>query len=177
MAHGVRVRPCARAPLRPGYRVTRLRVMDWRQSGRHFTVAVFVVWRGSVLLHRHRKLRLWLPPGGHIEPGELPDEAAVREVFEETGVRVTLIGERREDVEDPRQLHRPAGVQLEHIGPGHEHMDLIYFAVPTGSTGIKPESDVELTGWYGPGEWEALPLNSEVRGWCERALSEVSEAG
>lgn len=134
---------------------------------------MFVVCRGSVLLHRHRKLGMWLPPGGHIEPGELPDEAAVREVLEETGVRVSLLGERREDVEDPRQLHRPAGVQLERIGPGHEHIDLIYFAVPADSAEVIPESDGDLAGWYGPGEWEALPLNAEVRGWCERAISEV----
>lgn len=154
-----------------------MKTVDWRGSGRHFTVAVFVVWRGSVLLHRHRKLRLWLPPGGHVEPGELPDEAAVREVLEETGVEVGLTGERRADVKDPRQLHRPAGVQLEHIGPDHEHIDLIYFAAPVGATGIRPESEEDLTGWYSPGEWEGLPLNAEVRGWCERAISELSGSG
>lgn len=126
-----------------------------------------------MLLHRHRKLGMWLPPGGHIEPGELPDEAAAREVFEETGVEVVLLGERREDVEDPRQLHRPAGVQLERIGPDHEHIDLIYFAVPAGSTAVEPESDEDLAGWYGPDQWAALPLNAEVRGWCERAIAEV----
>ena len=42
---------------------------------REFTVAVFVVHDDRVLLHFHRKLSLWLPPGGHIEPNELPDEA------------------------------------------------------------------------------------------------------
>jgi len=154
-----------------------LEPVDWRGSGRHFTVAVFVVWRGSVLLHRHPKLGLWLPPGGHIESGELPDEAAVREVYEETGVEVGLTGERREDIGEPhhpRQLHRPAGVQLEGIGPGHEHIDLIYFAAPVGATGVKPESEGDLTGWYGPPEWDGLPLNAEVRGWCERALRELS---
>ena len=91
-------------------------------------MAVFVVWEGKVLLHHHRKLGMWLPPGGHIEKNELPDAAAVREVLEETGLDVELVGERREDVEDPVQLHRPAGVQLENIGPGHQHIDLIYFA-------------------------------------------------
>src|SRR5215217_484082 len=85
---------------------------------RHFTVAVFVVHDGCVLLHYHRKLGKWLPPGGHIEENELPDEAAVREVWEETGLRIELVGERREDVTDPVQLHRPAGVQLENIAPG-----------------------------------------------------------
>jgi 8-oxo-dGTP pyrophosphatase MutT (NUDIX family) len=42
-----------------------------------------------------------------MEQDELPDDAAVREVFEETGIRVGLAGERREDIEDPVQLHRP----------------------------------------------------------------------
>lgn len=144
--------------------------MDWRQSGRHFTVAVFVVWEGSVLLHRHRKLGIWLPPGGHIEPGELPDEAAAREVLEETGIKVELFGEKREDIEDPVQLHRPAGVQLERIGPEHEHIDLIYFARPTGPTAIRVEFEKEKVGWYAREDWDAMGVNAEVQGWCIRAL-------
>lgn len=141
------------------------------QTGRHFTVAVFVVWEGKVLLHRHRKLGMWLPPGGHIEKDELPDEAAVREVMEETGIAVELVGERREDVDDPVQLHRPAGVQLEDIGPGHQHIDLIYFAIPRGPTEIQAYYSEDRVGWYGPGDWEAMRVNAEVTGWCERALS------
>ncbi len=151
--------------------------MDWREHGRHFTVAVFVVRDGKVLLHRHRKLGMWLPPGGHIERDELPDEAAVREVLEETGVEVDLVGERREDVEDPVQLHRPAGVQLEDIGPGHQHIDLIYFATPRGSTEIGQEFSADKVGWYGPEEWDGMIVNAEVRGWCERALSALAGYG
>ncbi len=145
--------------------------MESEQTGRHFTVAVFVVWRGKVLLHHHRKLGMWLPPGGHIERDELPDNAAVREVFEETGLNVELVGERRDDVGDPVQLHRPAGVQLENIGPGHQHIDLIYFARPTNSTNIWAEFSAEKVGWYAPEDWDAMAVNAEVRGWCERALS------
>jgi 8-oxo-dGTP pyrophosphatase MutT (NUDIX family) len=145
--------------------------MGSEQTGRHFTVAVFVVWDGRVLLHRHRKLGLWLPPGGHIEEGELPDEAAAREVWEETGLRVELVGERREDVTDPLQLHRPAGVQLENIGPGHQHIDLIYFARPAGSTEIRDEFAGDRVGWYGPEDWDDMEVNAEVRGWSERALA------
>jgi 8-oxo-dGTP pyrophosphatase MutT (NUDIX family) len=144
--------------------------MSSEQTGRQFTVAVFVVWEGKVLLHLHRKLGMWLPPGGHIERDELPDEAAVREVFEETGVEVELVGERREDVDDPVQLHRPAGVQLENIGPGHQHIDLIYFARPRGPTQISAHFEVDQVGWYGPEDWARMPLNAEVKGWCEWAL-------
>ena len=58
---------------------------------REFTVAVFVVHDGAVLLHRHKKLDMWLPPGGHVEPGELPDEAAIRETKEEAGLDIVLV--------------------------------------------------------------------------------------
>ncbi len=145
-------------------------------SGRHFTVAVFVVWEEKVLLHLHRKLGMWLPPGGHIERDELPDAAAVREVLEETGLPVRLAGEKREDVEDPVQLHRPAGVQLENIGPGHQHIDLIYFAVPAGPTKVQESFNEDKVGWYGPEDWNEMPLNPEVRGWCERALAALASS-
>ena len=127
------------------------------------------------MLHRHRKLEMWLPPGGHVEKDELPDEAAVREVLEETGVEVELVGERREDVTDPVQLHRPAGVQLEYIGPGHEHIDLIYFARPRGSVKIRAEFEKDKVGWYSPEDWNSLGVNAEVRGWCERALAALHD--
>ncbi len=142
-------------------------------TGRHFTVAVFVASGGKVLLHLHEKLGMWLPPGGHVEEGELPDDAAVREVLEETGIQVELVGEKREDVSDPVQLHRPAGVQLENIAPGHQHIDLIYFAKPEGSTTIHQDFLESKVGWYGPEDWDAMAVNAEVRGWCERALSEM----
>jgi 8-oxo-dGTP pyrophosphatase MutT (NUDIX family) len=151
--------------------------MSSGRTGRHFTVAVFVVWEGKVLLHLHRKLAMWLPPGGHIEEDELPDEAAVREVFEETGVEGELVGERREDVTDPVQLYRPAGVQLENIGPGHQHIDLIYFAKPPGSTEIRAVYNEDRVGWYGPEDWHQMRVNAEVTGWCERALTALESYG
>lgn len=40
----------------------------------------------KLLLTHHRILNKWLPPGGHVEADESPDEAVLREVFEETGL-------------------------------------------------------------------------------------------
>ena len=146
---------------------------------REFTVAVFVVHRGRVLLLFHPKLGMWLPPGGHIEPGELPDEAAIREVFEETGVRVRLVGEPGVDVDYPRQLARPAGIQLEDIGPGHQHIDLVYFAVPLEEDCAVSEECAarDRAGWYDPAELEALGANAEIRAWVARAVDASKRAG
>lgn len=76
-----------------------------------------------------------------------------------------LVGEKREDVSDPVQLHRPAGVQLENIGPGHQHIDLIYFAKPAPPTRVGGDYSKDKVGW------DDMLVNPEVRCWCERALS------
>lgn len=42
----------------------------------------------KILLIKHKKMGLWLCPGGHLETNETPHQAAEREFFEETGIRV-----------------------------------------------------------------------------------------
>ncbi len=32
----------------------------------------------------------------------------------------------------------------------------------------------EKVGWYAQEDWEGMPSNAEVRGWCERALASLS---
>ncbi len=140
---------------------------------RDFATSTFVVWRGRVLLHRHKKLGKWLPCGGHIDPHELPDEAAAREVFEESGVAVELVGEKALSVEPPRQLLRPRGVQLEPIGPGHEHIDLVYFARPVSAYSGYLRGDDPSLGWYSEEALAQLDLSDEIRAWIGLALAEI----
>lgn len=145
---------------------------------RHFTVAVFVVHERRVLLHYHHKLGKWLPPGGHVEDNELPDEAAVREVLEETGIRARLLGARGLPIDEPRQLVVPAGIQVERIYAGHEHIDLVYFARPDPDVLDAAEVDPILAesdrvGWYAATELVDLGVNDEIRAWAQRALGAV----
>lgn len=58
---------------------------------RCMTAAGFLVHNNNMLLVKHTMLGVWLAPGGHVEPNELPHQAAEREFFEETGVKVRAI--------------------------------------------------------------------------------------
>lgn len=95
----------------------------------HFTAAGLVISAAAparILLVLHRKLELWLPPGGHFEPadGGDPLRAALREVREETGV-------------DARpHPHAPAPFDLDaHTIPArpempeHRHLDVRFLLV------------------------------------------------
>ena len=99
---------------------------------RHFTATGYVAHRGRVLLHWHPKVKAMLPPGGHIEAGEDPVTAVLREIREETGLAAEVMArDMPVVVAYPRQLPPPETIMVEDIddpaaGP-HEHIDLIYF--------------------------------------------------
>jgi 8-oxo-dGTP pyrophosphatase MutT (NUDIX family) len=82
----------------------------------HVTASAIVVGPRGVVLHRHRRLHRWMQPGGHVEPGETPEMAVLRECAEETGLPVT---------------HPRAGPDLIHVdvhraSRDHVHLDLRY---------------------------------------------------
>ena len=95
---------------------------------RHFTATVLVIYKHRVLLHRHKKFGSLLPVGGHVDRDELPEEAALREVSEESGLEVELHNADSVSFPDVRRLIRPAHVLLININEYHQHIDFVYFA-------------------------------------------------
>lgn len=126
------------------------------ETTRHFVTSVYVVNDGAALLHEHDRLDLWLPPGGHIDRDELPHEAAKREVYEETGLEVTLVADRPGVEADlARPLPVPQQLQLEDINVhdgtvGHQHIDFVYFATAPERT-LDPQP-----GEQPPADWAWL---------------------
>lgn len=81
----------------------------------HVTASAVVVGPHGTLLHVHRRLGRWLQPGGHVDPGEEPAAAALRETHEETGVAA------RHPADGPALIHVDAHPALDHL-----HLDLRY---------------------------------------------------
>lgn len=113
---------------------------------RHFTVTGFVVDGDRTLLHWHRKLGLWLPPGGHVDRDEDPVQAVLREVLEETGIVGEIVPHRPPFAyANVQQLETPISMivadVVEEAGT-HQHIDMCYVVRPKpGADRGEPEED------------------------------------
>lgn len=106
-------------------------------------VDTFVVNGDAVLLRLHEKYNLWGSPGGHIDSGEDVNEAAVREVWEETGLKVTLIGPAgwtKTDTDTNKDLVPPIFINRHRINDTHEHSAFIFVA-KSESREINPQEE------------------------------------
>jgi len=144
---------------------------------RHFTATTFVVRDGKVLLHLHPKQQLWLPPGGHIERDELPDDAARREIEEETGLKLRLHSEREASALAVEMacavVPQPAFILIENINPYHQHIDFTYFASVDGAMDSIDDAVVFQTGfrWFSPDELTMDGVPQNVREGARRAVA------
>jgi len=125
-----------------------------RELDKHFVVAGYIVHSGKLLLVAHKKLGKWLPPGGHIDGKETPEEALRREIAEETGLQVEIIADRdtNSDDESTRSLLRPQHMQVEDIDESHQHIDLIYFCRAVDDTIYLEGKKLAAARWFSPKE-------------------------
>jgi len=107
----------------------------------HVTSSAIVVGRAGVLLHRHKRLGIWIQPGGHLEPGEDLAAGAVRETREETGLAPV----------HPPGGPRPVHVDVHDGGRGHVHLDLRWLLLADGPP-RPPGGESQDVAWFG---WDA----------------------
>lgn len=139
---------------------------------RDFTATTFVVSDGRTILLYHRKLGAWFPPGGHVHPDELPCEAAVREVREESGLEVELISQRsRMGTVDV--LCQPECILLENIESDHQHIDLIYFARVVGGRLSPSKSESDGYRWCTAEDLEDPVIHEDIRRLGKMAIEKA----
>jgi 8-oxo-dGTP pyrophosphatase MutT (NUDIX family) len=104
----------------------------------HVTASAFMVSARGVVLHLHRKLGIWVQPGGHIDDGEDPATAARREGIEETGLTIVT----------PADEARLCRVDV-HPGPsGHTHFDLGFCFLALPETPAPPPGESQDVAWF-----------------------------
>ena len=161
-----------------GSLVTVLRAMAHIHEKIDFTVAIFVVHNGKVLLIHHRRLDQWLPLGGHIELDEDPEIAALREAKEESGLEVELIGERPPTTEPgTRALIAPRFLDIHRITDTHEHIGMIYWARPKNGRVTLSAVEHHEIRWCSTSELDTLqpPMSDAVKWYCRKALAEIPD--
>ena len=135
----------------------------------HFCVSVYVYDKinQKFLLVKHKKMGKWVQPGGHIEENENQEEAALREVQEETGLKVKLIGERI-----PRDCDfiLPLAIQKNEVKEDHYHLDFVYVAEVIGENKIvQNEEESDGIAWFTLDEISDSNFETfdDVKFWCK----------
>ena len=97
-----------------------------------FIVNIFIVHDNNVLLINHKKLGMWLSIGGHVELNENPEEAAFREVKEECGLEVEILGTKPDIPKSGKinftPLFCPMYLDIHNVSETHRHVGMAYFA-------------------------------------------------
>jgi len=135
-------------------------------------IGAYLIHENRVLLTHHRKLDRWVPPGGHIEKDETPDEAVKREVKEELNLDVEILN--RNDVPEEgnvtRQLAVPFYVNVHNVGD-HEHACFFYLCVPKNPEDLKIKKDeLNDSRWFSPEELEEDHIPPDVRNIAKKAF-------
>ena len=129
---------------------------------REFCASVFVVnpVDKKILLCHHQRFDRWVQPGGHIEDDELPEETALRETYEETGVRVKLLGERfpRED-----DFIRPLGIQRNRGKDGSLHVDITYVGIPLSQDDVIEDDEIDRCAWFSLEELNDIEVFPDIK--------------
>lgn len=110
----------------------------------HVTGSGIVVGARGVVLLKHRRLGLWLQPGGHVEEGESPWDAARRESVEETGLDLAFSPDRIDGDGVPELVH----VDVHPGGRGHTHLDLRYLLDGDDADPAPPPGESQEIGWF-----------------------------
>lgn len=144
-----------------------------------FTADVFVVFEDKVLIRMHDKYKIWLAVGGHIELDEDPNSAAVREVKEEVGLDVVLIGAAESWTGDSAgytELIPPRFMNIHPISPTHRHISLVFFAKST-TDDVRPSGTDVSDEWHWFTKEELVKneygIKESIRHYALTALAEV----
>lgn len=115
-----------------------------------YTASAFVLNReNKILLLWHKKFNKYVQPGGHILEEELPHEAAIREVYEETGINVDI------------PIKTPFAKEDYFNNVGHQ-VDYQYIGYAINED-IHNNDESFKAGWFSLSELDNIPVVEDLR--------------
>ncbi|HLG23361.1 MAG TPA: NUDIX domain-containing protein [Candidatus Nanoarchaeia archaeon] len=125
-------------------------------------VAGYIFNGDKVLLVHHKKLDLWLPVGGHINQDETPNDALLREIKEETGLDIEILGSNGVPLigNATKNLTAPFHVNV-HPAKDHEHCCFFYACRALDADKLSLNGELKNFGWFSKKELdkEFVPLD------------------
>ena len=126
-------------------------------------VGALVLKAGAVLLVKRGKAPSdgkWAIPGGSVELGETLQQAAEREIFEETGIRIRAV----------EPVYTFDFIERNRYGRIRFHYVIIDLAAEYLSGKIKPGDDADQAAWIPFAELKDLDMNATTRAFLKKHL-------
>ena len=126
-------------------------------------VGALVIKAGAVLLVKRGKAPSdgkWAIPGGSVELGETLQQAAEREIFEETGIRIRAA----------EPVYTFDFIERSRHGSVRFHYVIIDLAAEYLSGKIKPGDDADQAAWIPFAELKDLDMNATTRAFLKKHL-------
>lgn len=138
-----------------------------------FTVSVFITHDNKVLLIHHKKLNMWLPIGGHIELDEDPEETLFREVKEECGLEIEVIGKKPTiKSKGTKLLYTPAFLDIHGVTETHKHIALRYITRAKSDQFIHNKDKHDDIRWFTKEDLDSPEFNikSDIKFYAKEDL-------
>ena len=150
---------------------------------KHFTVSAYIANTKTrkILLIHHKIFNLWIGPGGHIDEHEDIEEALLREVREETGIKkLTLFSP-----EPIQKLGKSRGLRLQnfielHTVPGdggtrikHDHINFVFYGKTDETKLVLAQHEHYDMGWFTIDEAKKLKTDKATIYHMEQVLKNI----
>lgn len=137
---------------------------------REFGASAYIIdpMTKKILLVKHKDYDRWIQPGGHIEEGEIPEETAIREAFEETGIKIKILGEHFPREED---YIRPLGIQ-KNRSSNKTFIDIIYPAIPIRDMDPKMNEESSDIKWFSREDLDHINVFDDIKITMDHILKE-----